>query len=286
MEQTDIDQRRIARLKRPLTRYGAEVFRSVIYHYYAKHMRSFPWRETTNPYHILVSEVMLQQTQTDRVLQKYLTFIERFPDFNSLALASMRDVLDSWVGLGYNRRALALKRAAQIVVFDYSGTLPCDENLLIKLPGIGRYSASAICAFACNMPTVFIETNIRMVFRFLFRSETMTDNSILELVRQTVDADNPRDWYYALFDYGAMLKKLKPSKGYGSERKVTVPFSGSDRQIRGAIVRKLIQYSNLTEAEIIGSLAIDQRRLSSILSRLQQEGFIIRDGDRIKLAGE
>jgi A/G-specific adenine glycosylase len=281
-----IDRARIMRLKHPLTSAGIRAFRRVIYCYYEARGRSFPWRDTLNPYHIIVSEVMLQQTQTDRVIQKYKNFIGRFPDFESLGKASVRDVLDEWIGLGYNRRALALQKAARMVVSQYDGRLPADEGLLLKLPGIGTYSAAAILAFAFNKPAVFVETNIRTLFAFFFGNEDMNDRQIMAFVEQTVDISNPREWYYALFDYGSMLKKwLPPSEKY-KVRRSQPPFIGSDRQIRGTILKTLIGRASITDPDILRDIAADRDRVDRILGRLQQEGFIVRDGVRVKLAGE
>ncbi len=283
---TQSDHARIVRLKRPLTRAGINVFREVLYHYYAAYGRSFPWRDTRNPYHIIVSEVMLQQTQTERVIEKYTSFIRRFPDFKSLALATVRDVLDEWIGLGYNRRALALQKAARIVESEYDGTLPSEEGHLLQLPGIGTYSASAILAFAFNKPTVFIETNIRTVFTFFFGNDGITDREIMALVEQTVDLSNPREWYYALFDYGAMLKRSLTRKERRELSKSQPPFIGSDRQIRGTILKTLVSGNIITESDILTHITADIDRVARILTGLQREGFIVRDGDRIKLYGE
>jgi A/G-specific adenine glycosylase len=156
----------------------------------------------------------------------------------------------------------------------------------LQLPGIGKYSASAILAFAYSIPTVFVETNIRSVFTYFFSNgKQMADNRMHDLVAATVDIADPRKWYYALFDYGAMLKKTLPPAQRIKEKKTQAPFHGSDRQIRGAIVRKLISNGNLTEDEIIKDTLIDKDRAGRILDRLQQEGFIARDASSIKLAG-
>ena len=139
-------------------------FQRLIYRFYREHGRTFPWRRTRNPYHILVSEIMLQQTQTERVEEKYEQFLTHFPDFPSLAEAPLREILRVWRGLGYNRRAIALKNIASAVITEFHGNLPSCPEALISLPGIGRATACAICAFAFNKPVVFLETNIRRVF--------------------------------------------------------------------------------------------------------------------------
>src|SRR3989339_896791 len=133
--------------------------RTLIWEYYGAHGRAFSWRQTSDPYHIFVSEVMLQQTQTATVEKKYGPFIEKFPSFAALAEAPFAEILPLWRGLGYNRRALALHKSAQIVATQYGGFLPDKPEFLDKLPGIGPATAASICAFAFNKPTVFIETN-------------------------------------------------------------------------------------------------------------------------------
>ncbi|MEK7079017.1 MAG: A/G-specific adenine glycosylase, partial [Patescibacteria group bacterium] len=130
--------------------------------------RDFPWRNTTDPYHILVSEVMLQQTQVARVMVKFPIFIDQFSNFKELATASTKDILQVWQGMGYNRRALYLKKIAEIVITQYKGKLPDDPAILDTFPGIGEATAASIVAFAFNKPLVFIETNIRRVFIHLF----------------------------------------------------------------------------------------------------------------------
>ncbi len=139
-------------------------FQKTIYRYYGKYGRTFPWRMTHNPYHILISEIMLQQTQVQRVMGKYEPFINAFPDFSSLARAPLRLILKQWQGLGYNRRAIALKLISRRIMEEFHGELPSSVETLMTLPGIGRATASAISAFAFHIPSVFIETNIRRVF--------------------------------------------------------------------------------------------------------------------------
>jgi A/G-specific adenine glycosylase len=251
-----------------------------VYRHFKKHERTFPWRETTDPYRILVSEIMLQQTQTDRVLQKYDQFIALFPDFRSLAEAHLQDILQAWIGLGYNRRALSLKKIAQIVINEFDGVLPSSAKELLALPGIGKYSAEAIRAFAFNQPTSFVETNIRTVYIFFFfnRRNDVKDRDILRLVEETVDTTKPRQWYHALFDYGAMLKRHN-----GPVHKVSRPkqsrFQGSDRQIRGAILKALLNESPIPNNRLILQLGSDPKRITRILDQMANEGFITIDRD-------
>ena len=271
---------------RHLTKSDIREFQKVIYQHYKKHGRTFPWRKTRNPYHIIVSEIMLQQTQVERVVGKYKQFITAFPDFLTLAEAPLRKILKIWQGLGYNRRALVLKKIAQTVVTKYSGRLPSRLDELVKLPGIGNTTASEILAFAFNIPTVFIETNIRSVFiHFFFRNRrNIRDAEILHLVEKTLDVSNPRRWYYALMDYGTMLKKLYQNPNRKSlHYRTQSPFNGSNRQIRGMILKILTKKHHSSEMEIMQKLKILPERVKSNLINLEKEGFIIRKGKKITI---
>ena len=263
------------------------VFQRLISLFYREHGRNFPWRTTHNPYHILVSEIMLQQTQTERVAEKYERFINAFPSFSSLARAPFYEILRSWQGLGYNRRAMALKEIARTVMTKFHGNLPSSLDALMTLPGIGRTTASAISAFAFNEPAVFIETNIRRVFihHFFQNGNRIKDTEILPLVEQTLDTSNPRRWYYALMDYGASLKGegQNPNRRSAHYQK-QAPFENSNRQIRGMILKALIMKSNVTEREIVQRLKMDPERIRRNLIQLQKEGFLEKRGNRFTLA--
>lgn len=252
-------------------------FKCFIWNFYHQNKREFVWRNIDNAYAIVVSEIMLQQTQTHRVEQKYEEFLAAFPTFKSLAESSLYDVLGVWQGLGYNRRGKYLHQIAQKVVSEYGGILPSCPDILITFPGIGAATASSICAFAFNQPTIFIETNIRAVFiHMFFNNRTdVHDKELLPLIAATVDQDNPREWYYALMDYGVFLKKavLNPSrksKHYTKQSR----FEGSDRQIRGAVIRLLTQSYELTIDSLIEQLNVDKTRVELIIGQLVKEGFI------------
>lgn len=267
--------------QKQLTYNAVRRFRRRIYGYYRKNGRQFPWRETREPYQILVSEIMLQQTQTERVAKKFGQFVKRFPDFDSLAKSPLRDVLDIWQGLGYNRRAIALREAAELVLTNFDGKLPACVDSLVKLPGIGKATASAICVFAFDQPAVFIETNIRRVFlHFFFPHENgVRDADILPLVEKTLDRKNPRDWYYALMDYGVMLKKENPNPNRRSAHyQKQPPFKGSDRQIRGTILKLLVEKRRISERQVMSSIDTDAERIRRILCSLCEEGFIKKKG--------
>ena len=262
-------------------------FQTLIYGHYSQYGRDLPWRKTENPYHIFVSEIMLQQTQVERVIQKYGHFLSVFPDFPSLARSALKNVLSAWQGLGYNRRALALLRTAHVILTEYGGILPQEVDKLVKLPGIGKATAASIYVFAFNKPTVFLETNIRRVFihRFFADHDNVNDREILPLVEKTLDRSHPRLWYYALMDYGAMLKKLiqNPNRKSSHYRKQP-PFEGSDRQMRGEILRVLLRDAPLSTADIANTICIARKRLTLTLTRLEQEGFIKEYGGTYTIA--
>ena len=220
-----------------------KAFKAQIWAFYeASGRHDLPWRKTKNPYRILVSEMMLQQTQVTRVLEKYPEFLKKFPTIETLAKASLGEVLKVWQGMGYNRRAQYLRNTAQKIMSEHESSIPKTERELSLLPGVGHYTANAILAFAYNEPRVFIETNIRRVFIYHFfnNKKQVSDTEILTLVEKTLDTKNPREWYYALMDYGAHLPKIvanpnTKSKHYTKQKK----FKGSLRELRGKIVRAL-----------------------------------------------
>ncbi len=214
-------------------------FRGLVYRHFDMSGRDFPWRRTTDPYRILVSEIMLQQTQTGRTVEKYVEFIARFPNVGDLAQANATEVLAIWQGLGYNRRALALHRTARIIAAEFGGLVPREKSALMALPGIGAYTAAAIRAFAFNLPEVFIETNIRTAFihEFFPDIEGVRDHDILPLVEATLDHAAPRRWYQALMDYGAMLKQSGNPSRRSAHHHLQSPFKGSRREARGIILR-------------------------------------------------
>lgn len=232
---------------------------------------------------------MLQQTQVERVLQKYNLFLDRFPDFRTLAIASLKDVLAEWQGLGYNRRAIALQRTAQRVVAEYRGFLPDDVQTLMTLPGIGAATAGAVVAFAFRKPSVFVETNIRRVFiHFFFQRESrVTDREILPFVELTLDKPRVRAWYYALMDYGAALKTAEgnPNRRSAHYHRQS-PFSDSDRQIRGMILRRLLEVESLSEESLVAQIGKDADRVKPIIRQLVEEGFLIRSGDRVLISSD
>jgi A/G-specific adenine glycosylase len=261
---------------------GILAFQQMVLSHYEQYGRDMAWRNTTDPYQILVSEIMLQQTQVERVTTKFPEFIRAFPNFASLAAAPLGEVLTVWQGMGYNRRAIALQKCAIRVMNEYNGSLPADVDILATFPGIGRATASSIAAFAFNMPVVFIETNIRRVFiHFFFTdTDTVSDAEILPLVEKALNHENPREWYWALMDLGTALKKTVPNPNRRSVHySKQSSFEGSDRKIRGALLKILLKHHFLEEEEIIGRVAEDPNRVRRILGALEADGFIERRGN-------
>lgn len=258
--------------------------------------RDLPWRNTRDPYAIWISEVMLQQTQVSRVDGRWQRWLERFPSVDALAAASTADVLEEWQGMGYNRRALAVLRAAQEVSCA-GGRFPEDEAALRALPGIGPATAAGIRAFSFNKHAVYLETNVRTVFLHeLFpEAEDVSDKELVPLVDASCPPDggnsltDPRSWYYALLDYGAHLKKTLPnpsrrSRSYTKQSR----FEGSNRQKRAALVRILLAYrtgipteelaAELNRAELLaGRAALLPSDVEMLLTELQKEGFCTRE---------
>ncbi len=260
-----------------LTNKQIESFQNFIWQYYQHNKREFAWRHIDDPYKVLVSEVMLQQTQTYRVAPKYELWLEEFGNFQTLAQAPLRDILSVWQGLGYNRRAKFLHQTAQTVVAQFNGQLPNDPEILVTLPGIGPNTAGSICAFAFNTPTIFIETNIRAVYihSFFKDADKVSDKEIYPILQQTIDKNNAREWYYALMDYGVHLKQQfknpsRKSKHHTQQSK----FEGSHRQIRGAILRELDKNIQLNFETLVDYIKRDSESVEAAIQELINEGFI------------
>jgi len=265
-------------------------FRLAIWNYYRRHGRDLPWRRTRDPYRILVSEIMLQQTQADRVIGYYEKFLARFPDVAALARARLADILGIWHGLGYNRRALYLKRAAEEIAARHGGAVPCDPDALAQLPGIGAATAGAIAAFAFNSPVPFIETNIRRAYIHLFfpRRRAVPDAALLPLIARTMSRKNPRAWYYALMDYGAMLGAAQKGKKNPNRRSKhytkQTRFSGSDRELRGKIITLALKKRRLNETMLPAKLNADAERIKRITAALLREGLLTNKNRKIRIS--
>lgn len=258
-------------------------FQKIILDYYALHERHFPWRDTSDPYRILVSEIMLQQTQTERVVKKYEEWLRAYPTIKEAAESSLSDILSHWSGLGYNRRARFLHEACKQVLYKYGGVFPSSAEELKHLPGVGNYTSCAVSCFAYNNPEVFIETNIRSVYIFFFfpHDENVSDTQIMPLIEETLYKENPRIWYYALMDYGAELKKkIKNPNAKSAHYVKQSKFEGSLRQARGALLRQLVQQQKaLSLYAVQETEKVEYTKLEEAAEKLVCEGCISRDGD-------
>jgi len=281
----------------------ARVFLEVVMEYYrAKGRHDLPWRAETylNPYAIAVSEVMLQQTQVARVVDYFQKWMVQFPDIETLANASNEEVLVAWQGLGYNNRGLRLKKLAQVVLSEYSGVCPRDRKSLEALPGIGPYTAGAIRAFVWNEPEVFIETNIRRVFIYHFfeGQERVNDKDVQVMLTRVMEYfggvrtepppdpllkrggnPTPREWYWALMDYGATLPKIlksnpnKQSKHHSTQSR----FEGSVRQVRSGILKWLLENKSMQVGDIANVLGIvnpQDERIGKAVKGLERDGVV------------
>lgn len=259
-------------------------FQQIVWKYYNDHARVMPWRTNTDPYFVLVSEIMLQQTQVTRVLPKFETFVHSFPTVVELSKAPLSEVLQAWSGLGYNRRAKFLHTASQQIVSRHNGQIPSTLQELIKLPGIGHNTAAAILAYAYNQPVVFIETNVRSVIlhHFFPNDKNVDDKLLLPIVEASVDRSNPREWYWALMDYGSHLKSQYPNPSRRSRHHATQSkFEGSDRQLRGKIL-KLLLSGPMDTGQLFDKFEDD--RTPQIVDDLFKEGFITILGGTVKLS--
>ncbi len=268
-------------------------FRKTVLDHHARHGRhSLPWRQTRDPYRIMVSEIMLQQTQVARVLSKYDEFLRAFPTAEALAQSSTAPLLAVWKGLGYNRRALNLKRAAEAIVRDHGGSFPRDAKALEALPGIGQSTRGAIMAFAFGIPTAFIETNIRAVYihHFFKEAEGKTavhDRDLIPLIEESVLADDPRTWYYALMDYGVHLKATMPNPSRRSAHHVRQsPFKGSNRELRSQMLQLILEAPRKREAVIrhFATAGKDPAQIERNLRELEKEGFVSTKRNIISIA--
>jgi len=280
--------------KRLLCQQGEELYRDM------------PWRQDTRPYYVLVSELMLQQTQVDRVIPKFEAFIRQFPSEKELAAASLAEVLKQWQGLGYNRRAKFLHEAAKNIV--ELGEFPSDESGLLSLPGVGKNTAGAILAYAYNQPAIFIETNVRAVYihHFFAGQDMVADKEIIEVMKETVPwhegkeqpderiysvpgairktvglSYGPKAFYWALMDYGTYLKKQGIKPGRSKHYKKQSPLKGSVREVRGQIVAILSQ--GTTTLSLLAARYDGDERFQPALGGLVADGLVMITGDNVYL---
>ena len=253
-----------------------------------------PWRFLDDPYLVYVSEAMLQQTQVSRVLKHWPRFVAAFPSIDALASADTSDVLEMWQGLGYNRRALALKRAADECSARHGGSMPKTYEELLALPGVGPATAAGIMAFAYDKPAVYIETNVRAVFIHWFfpDDERVSDAQLRPLVELTCPAHDARRWYYALLDWGAHLKSMgvNPSRRSAHYTRQSA-FEGSRRQKRAFVLREVLGSPGIDASSVHAALdgaeraagrqAVPADLFDSIVDDLIAEGFFRREGESL-----
>ncbi len=247
-------------------------FQQKILSFYSGEKRDLPWRRTTDPYCILVSEVMLQQTQVDRVIPYYEKWIARWPTFGDLAVAEKSELLAYWSGLGYNSRPIRLQKLAQRVV--ELDSFPTDRDELLKLPGIGPYTAGAVLAFAFNLEVPCVDTNIRRVLiHELGLSEDISAKELEEIALSCVPKGKAREWYNALMDYGAMVKTARKTGIKSTSRQST--FEGSSRQIRGKVLRLLLAEKKMSYDGLMQR--IEDVRLDDVLKGMIKDGVVVED---------
>lgn len=281
---------------------GRAIDRAALLAWFAPRRRAYPWRRSRDPYRVLVAEVMLQQTQAARVGPAFARFVRTFPSLRALARAPVRDVLVAWDGLGYNRRALALARAARRIAEEHGGRVPRDPAALRSLPGVGPYTAAAVASIAFGLPVAAIDTNVRrIVSRVSGGVDDLGARRVRELAQAWLDGDDPGAWNQALMDLGRELCRprprcepcpLRPACRYAAgapsvrpaARQPAEPFAGSMRQLRGAVVRALRRLPSATTRELAGILDAEEERVAEAIRRLVAEGLLERRGARVRLA--
>ena len=255
-----------------LEREKIERLREKVFAFYRGNKRRLPWRETTDRYAVLVSEIMLQQTQAERVVRKYLEWLRRFPDTRSLAGASLKEVLTYWSGLGYNARGQRLHRCAKIIVSDYAAQVPSSPEELICLPGIGVYTSRSIPIFADNRDIATVDTNIRRIYiHELGLTENIGAGELLNLAEAVLPHGKSRDWHNALMDYGALCLTGKKTgiRPLTSQSK----FEGSRRWYRGKIVKDLVRAEEMQLQELTERYG---DKVGDILAELEKDGLVER----------
>lgn len=253
-------------------------FHENLFSWWKENRRDFPWRQTIDPYRILVSEFMLQQTQTSRVVPKYLTFIEEFPDMRTLASAKMKDVLRLWIGLGYNRRAMWLRDAC--IELSCMQKFPQDYRTLLKIKGIGPYTARSILVFAYNMDLAAVDTNVQRVLKLHgFIDETMGKKDVQEIADLLIPRGKSRDYHNALMDYGAINRVNKVKK-----KSKVVPFDKSNRYYRGKVLKFLVEHEGSSIESIAQDVQLSQEKLMKVIDQLTEENHILKKNCKYYLA--
>ncbi|HET9248330.1 MAG TPA: A/G-specific adenine glycosylase [Actinomycetota bacterium] len=281
-------------------RLGREALRA----WYAPRRLAYPWRGTRDPYRTLVSEVMLQQTQADRVVPAFRSFLRRFPTVRALAAAPRRDVVTAWAGLGYNRRAVRLSEAARAIARDHGGRIPSDGDALLALPGVGPYTAAAVTSIGFGEPVAVVDTNVRRVVSRVhlgIDGHRVPVAEVSALADAWLDRDDPASWNQAIMDLGREVCRPRPRcevcplarvcrfRGSGA---VAVrgparqgPFEGSSRQVRGAVVEALRSEASSTPARLAAELGFARARVDAAVESLAADGLVEVRAERVRLAG-
>jgi len=256
-------------------------FQKNVFYFYQKNKRDLPWRKTTDPYKILLSELMLQQTQVNRVILYYEKWIARWPDIHALASASLAEVLQAWMGLGYNTRAINLHKAARKIVIEFDSNVLEAMKQYKEIPGVGRYTSQAVQIFSTNADLVTIDTNIRRIFIKEFHlPEEVSDKELWRLAEQCLPKGKSRKWHNALMDYGAL--HLTSQKTGIKPKTQQSRFEGSDRQIRARILRCLLN-DTMSLSELKKTFRIEQKRLRRILDKMVTEKIIVNNNNSYQL---
>ena len=241
--------------------------------WYTMNKRDLPWRKTTHPYHILLSEVMLQQTQVDRVIKKYELFTKKYPVLQDLANASTAELIKDWSGLGYNRRIILLQKCAKVVVDEYHAQMPKDYKALLGLPGIGPYTAAAVCSFAYNQEIPCIDTNVRRVLiHELGLQESISQKELHETAKSCIPKNKSCEWHNALMDYGSSVLTARKTgiKPLSKQPK----FQGSNRYYRGQVLKMLKENKKVTVTPLKKEWNKDQKEIQNLLKDLERDGLI------------
>lgn len=246
-------------------------FQTKILNFYKQQGRDLPWRNTSNPYYIHLSEIMLQQTQVSRVINYYQKFIKNFPDLQSLSNASRHILLANWQGLGYNNRIIRLQESAKLLLENYDGEYPQDQKELQNLPGIGSYTSGAILSFAFNITSKVVDTNIRRILiHELNLDENISIRDLEEIAYQVTPKNRAKEWNNALMDYGALELTAKKV----NIRPITKQskFIGSTRWVRSQIVKQLLEQHEISIKDL--EIRFHNYTINDILEKMQKDQLI------------
>lgn len=255
-------------------------FQTFLFNWWGDNKRDFPWRETQDPYRVMVAEFMLQQTQAERVVPKYIEFLKAFPSMESLAGARKRDVLKHWLGLGYNRRALWLQEACERILS--LGEFPRSHEELRQFRGIGSYTSRSILIFAFNVDLAAVDTNVRRVLIHEgFVTPDLGERALLRVAELLVPKGRSRDWHNALMDYGAMEVTSRTTGIRAKNRQLR--FKGSVREVRGRLLRSVVKQGVVEVDHISKEWNVPREVLDKAIRGLLNEGILLEEEGRLFL---